>query len=536
MKLRYKFFLSFVILLSSLIVANNFFVSYGFESFEEELIAEEVSIAKKISKEIVRDVAESRTGALSDVLFDIKSEREDKIEYILVFDKKGYLLSHTYLDDIPKDLLGLSHDFEEGVVFRDIDNSDLFVRDIGVPVVEGVSEIGSVHLGVKGSYLQRIPAKIFLFSLVVGAICLFVGSFLFWIVVLRNVSNKKRLGVPRIFNKKRKSFSMFPKEKKKLLNIILFLFLFFGLAVVVETYSYYSVKNILEESIKGNLEALVHSYSHNVDVFLEKGEFAAIGLASDDFVIKHIIKINNEGYGEDVALDISNHLIGHDFLSHGDFYEVFVLDKNGLLVGSTNLDSDFGADFSNELFFIEGSSGSYVSGTSYDENIGSGSMIFSYPVFEHEDFAGELVGVVGFRMSIENLIGLLRSISKQDEGDFLGIGEEGDVYLVNNDGFMMTPSRFLKGEASGGFIQKVDTVNYQGCFDDTESGKIKFFKDFKGDDVIGINERVTGVDWCLLLEVSEEEMLLQPLNGFVFWGIFVFFIFLFLVFLIVKRY
>ena len=103
MRLSHKIILGFVLVIILLTIANTLSTSYLLENLQEErLRTEEVLFAKSLSNSFFRDVVEEKTSKLTDILFDEKKLREEKVEYILIFNKKGYLLSHTYLDKMPK--------------------------------------------------------------------------------------------------------------------------------------------------------------------------------------------------------------------------------------------------------------------------------------------------------------------------------------------------------------------------------------------------------------------------------------------------
>lgn len=158
MKWVHKLVLSFVLVVCLLslagIVANWFALK---ELQEHQLRTAEVVLGKSIAERIYRAVVEQDTPRLTNLLMEEKRLREEKVEYMLIFDHKGYLLAHTYFDDMPKQLFRLSNRFAKGQDFKitRIAESSLSVHDVAVPVREGIEQVGTVHLGIKGSYFRK---------------------------------------------------------------------------------------------------------------------------------------------------------------------------------------------------------------------------------------------------------------------------------------------------------------------------------------------------------------------------------------------
>ncbi len=164
MKVKHKITLSFLFIIALLGAAYYYTTLTVLRTLQEERIStSEVILAKSLAKRIYRNVIEEKVHRITDVLFDEKVLREDKIEYILVFDKKGYLLAHTYILDIPKQLLKLDHSFPEqqDYTLSLVEKNGLSAYDIAVPVTEGVVQVGSLHIGIKADYVRKLinPTK-----------------------------------------------------------------------------------------------------------------------------------------------------------------------------------------------------------------------------------------------------------------------------------------------------------------------------------------------------------------------------------------
>jgi signal transduction histidine kinase len=111
---------------------------------------------KSFCERIFRKVVEQDTSQLTDQLFEELRQREEKVMYMLIFDKGGYLLSHTFIDTMPKYLLKLNNEFGSNEEYRivKIKRHDLYVYDIAVPIREGIEQVGTFHLGIKGEFIE----------------------------------------------------------------------------------------------------------------------------------------------------------------------------------------------------------------------------------------------------------------------------------------------------------------------------------------------------------------------------------------------
>jgi signal transduction histidine kinase len=157
MKWKYKAVLGFLLVIAILVIANIFSTSFALRRLQEQrLRTSEVVFMKSLCERIFRQVVEQDTSQLTDQLFEEQRQREEKVMYMLIFDKDGYLLSHTFIDAMPKYLLKLNNKFGSNEEYRieKLRRNDLFVYDIAVPIREGIVQVGTFHLGIKGEFIE----------------------------------------------------------------------------------------------------------------------------------------------------------------------------------------------------------------------------------------------------------------------------------------------------------------------------------------------------------------------------------------------
>ena len=101
--------------------------------------------------------------------------------------------------------------------------------------------------------------------------------------------------------------------------------------------------------------------------------------------------------------------------------------------------------------------------------------------------------------------------------DYTGMGETGELYLIDKDGYMITPPRF---EGPTGFKHKVDTQEANLCLrEHTQEGLPKemeeipiIYVDYRGVNVLGTHAYIPEMEWCMLTEIGEAEAFLPYLN------------------------
>lgn len=137
-----------------------------------------------------------------------------------------------------------------------------------------------------------------------------------------------------------------------------------------------------------------------------------------------------------------------------------------------------------------------------------GANLFEIGTYVMSDETDEPIGIV----EIDFDSGILDGITL----DRKGLGESGEIYLINHQGYTITP-RIFKTQAD--LTELVDTPNSAECLEDLEEntpeveekdkreGKdLRVFTDEHGESRIGVDVPIYGVGWCLLSEYKEREL------------------------------
>lgn len=306
-------------------------------------------------------------------------------------------------------------------------------------------------------------------------------------------------------------------EKMSFAFLLLVSFFLMGLIGGISVVSYVSFvsENFLEEREGDNLRAIALAHSQHIDTYLGEKMDRVFDFGHDAFLGNRVKEINEVGYSDEAASVISEHIINHDVLQEDEIYEIFVLSRNGRLVGTTNPEEGLGVDFSESVIFREGKEALYIGDFVYDEDFEREGFVVASPMVSE----GEFLGVIVFQLSIERLTELIKNMKSFDEINPLGVGKFGDIYLVNKDKLLITPSKFLGGDAKGILLQEVDSLNVDNCFKMEESGwhenheEVVSFLDFRGEEVIGTHGIIPLTGWCLLVEAERNEVIDNPLRN-----------------------
>jgi len=258
----------------------------------------------------------------------------------------------------------------------------------------------------------------------------------------------------------------------------------------------------LEKQINSHLESVAQSRAAHVETFLQEHR-EAIRTAATSVLLARALR-NLEADGADAASIVQGMNVRLQlFLDPGGaFYDMSLLDRHGTIVASTNPDS-VGLDKSTNAYFVGGREGLFIKDAYHSTSRGRDSLAFSAPMYDRE--RNELLGVLVARCDLTALNAITC--------DRTGLGQTGETYLINKDGFMITTSRFLKDT----FLKrKVDSANARACLAHMEATRrgetpppheheAAVFADYRGVDVLGAHAHVPEMQWGLLAEIDADE-------------------------------
>ena len=184
----------------------------------------------------------------------------------------------------------------------------------------------------------------------------------------------------------------------------------------------------------------------------------------------------------------------------GGYEGIFVMGPDGTILMNSD-PSMVGKNLAERVYFQQAMTGqTVISDPLISKATGNVAVVFAVPVMVD----GKVVGVAGGTAPITEISSLLSQVS---------VGASGEAYLLNQDGFFFTPSRFTDQLKQEGLIKdrtelelQIDTYASQQLSQD-KSGE-GTYQDYRGIPVIGVFKVVPGLNWHLVIEMDQSEALI----------------------------
>ena len=288
------------------------------------------------------------------------------------------------------------------------------------------------------------------------------------------------------------------------LKISLVFFLATLLIAVIATPIFYMVaKDALEKSIFSHLESVSDARTDHLETFLRLNKSLILQL-SKSIVIEDFLKTDIKSPDYAKAFDKISERLERTKDASKFAHEVFVLDSKGKIVTSSYKDR-IGLDRSGDTYFYKAKLMSFIKDAYFSETSKEETLSFSSPIKDGQ--TGEFLGVVASKVTMDGV--------NEITTDRTGLGDTGDIYIVNKDGYMITPSRFFEN----GFLKlKISTEGARKCFEDVKKFGAKvhehspsIYEDYRGIMVLGTHDHLGEMNWCLIAEIDKLEAF-EPLN------------------------
>jgi PAS domain S-box-containing protein len=288
----------------------------------------------------------------------------------------------------------------------------------------------------------------------------------------------------------------------KISNKISLSFLITGiiLTTIAASIAYTMFRNNMEKAILEHLRTTARSRANHIETFLEDHK-QTTELVASGLIFQELLSTSKGTPEYNKKLEIVSSRINTVITANKEILEISLLDKNGTVVASTD-QASVGSDKSADNTYLKAKESTYIAGIHIYETSGIPDLDIATPVLLN----GEPLGVIIADLNTEELFKITL--------DRTGLGETGEIYLVNKDFYMISPSRFKEDVI---LRQKVDTINAKNCL--MLKGKehipgreeIAVFPDYRGTNVLGTHAYISMVQWGLLAEIDEKEAL-APLD------------------------
>lgn len=268
---------------------------------------------------------------------------------------------------------------------------------------------------------------------------------------------------------------------------------------IVGYLSYSSGKTTIKNQFLDSLTTIVKSREAAIVFYLKSKTGRVLDFSSDGFICDTLEKINQGG--PDVAKlseELNGHLLENKKSLDPEIYGTNILDLTGKIIASSEKGT-LGDDKSNDVYFLEGKKGVYVKDIYRSSPDGKDLIAFSTPLISRA--TKKIIGVIVNRY---DLSGLNRITTDRE-----GMGETGEIYIVNKDRYIITESRFIKDAI---LKQKVDTVAVK-LFQEHRKDMAGIYPDYRGIPIVGasaggILDKEFGLGWTVLAEVDVAEAFL----------------------------
>jgi len=236
--------------------------------------------------------------------------------------------------------------------------------------------------------------------------------------------------------------------------------------------------SIIEEQVGNNLETTAQSRANHIGTVL--GEYdQETALLSVESAFRDVV---DESKNHTRSVWIANLRIDGAIQAHDAISGIEVMDENGAVVVSNHRDTGSDENTS-ELFRIENGK-IFAINPSTSVFTGDDILRVATPILVN----GEFSGVIFVNFDAEKIFKIAT--------DKTGLGATGGIYILNRDGHMITPSRFIDGTPPK---QDVDPAHF-GC-----TSAAALYTNYRGVNVLRAYAPIPAMDWCLVAEIDEAE-------------------------------
>ncbi|MCP4265260.1 MAG: PAS domain S-box protein, partial [Candidatus Brocadiaceae bacterium] len=323
-------------------------------------------------------------------------------------------------------------------------------------------------------------------------------------------------------------------------NRILFWFILPSVLVAILTtvFCYLYTCRVVKNNIFDQLEIATTELQNNVRIFLSGKEGRTVDFSSDGFIRSCTEEIVIKDSKREYYIDALNtHLTTNKKPLDPDILEVFVVDLDGKVISSTNVDR-LGRDVSGETYFSETTKrGSYITDLHYPPDYKQ-NVYFSGKYFTNTTITGSFISNVHYpseyrqnaffyvsrillRKSEQDPIGIIvnryngNSLSRTlyhgmteesgQEKQLNGFGNTGELYIVNRNKVMITESRFIENAM---YNQVIDTEGIRTAFDNRK-GMAGIYPDYRDVTVLGVSKYFEEMDWVIVASKHISEAFAQ---------------------------
>ncbi len=260
-----------------------------------------------------------------------------------------------------------------------------------------------------------------------------------------------------------------------------------------------------ENSEKGFSENFYHREEIDGSISYKYGKFVQIPVATADGIS---ISLGTTSYVNDykVIKEKSNYL--DSIKESSNYSNIILISPEGYVIYMVQPEEDYGTNLMWEVNLEKGLSKHYGSADAFN-------ISFYGPFL---DIYGEIYPQFSVMAPVykeNNLLGYITILEEMDKVFEIAtnnenLGETGEVYLINNEGFLITP---LRKPLFDIMIQTISSKNAQDCIEHLNLSKdiskhkerTLIYENYDGEKVLGIHTYIPETKWCVIAEISKGE-------------------------------
>ena len=236
--------------------------------------------------------------------------------------------------------------------------------------------------------------------------------------------------------------------------------------------------SIIEEQVGNNLGTTAQSRANHIATIL--GEYdQETALLSVESAFRDVV---DESKNHTLSVWMANLRISSAIQAHEAISGIEVMDTNGAVVVSSHADTEHDENVS-ELFRIENGK-IFAINPSTSVFTGDDIIRVATPIMVD----GEFSGVIFVDFDAEKIFKIAT--------DRTGLGEAGEIYILNRDGYMITPPRFIDDPPPK---QDVDPEHFGSI------SAAALYTNYRDVNVLRAYAPIPAMDWCLVAEIDEAE-------------------------------
>lgn len=293
--------------------------------------------------------------------------------------------------------------------------------------------------------------------------------------------------------------------------IALFGTIFLTISVSIFYFLLNGAENTLKKQISEDLTVLAETQEGYVLLFLEHAKGRVIDFSSDGLVRNYTEEIvNSEKSFKETSSAFSAHLKNNKQTIDKTIKGILVFDIGGTVIAASD-EEEVGQDEAGEFYFEEMKNmnldygGVYMSKIFVSYHFGTPDPVFfvGAPIFsvDKKTKLGYLVN----QISLDEINKILNGTRQIELGALSGVKGRRmslDIYLVDKDGLLLTPSIYKKNE--GLLKQKISTPLTVACRDENKE-LTEIYSNYFGIEVLGASMCLPIHNWTLITEISTEE-------------------------------